>query len=549
MKAASTILLVDDEVDYRESLGEVLRSAGYDVLLAGSAPQALEMASRHKLALILLDVAMPGVDGIQLLRYFRSRHLFRYLPVILLTAGVRKESVQQALALGVRDVLLKSRFTTQELIDRIEARLVAPADMVRSPELAGSAAALHNPPSDPGFATATAPANPPQNTPSRDMVEAIGRLRALPRIVEEVLEVASRPDASLQDLEAVVRRDPVVVARLLQIVNSAEYARKISTLQLEEAVRALGVTTVIRVVAQSALLRPEDMEGQMGYDLWSIWRNSLAVATYVERLCQGTEKPAGYLIGLLHGLPSLFALQYLGEDWLLWRAHASVKGLPLHEALSLALGIPLESIAAQVLASYRIPSEISQPILEYHEFFLARKPREPGRMARRVDLAHQLAVAMGRSGTVFGQVRSVLVDEFRPFHPTEILLASDGELLSGHELESGLGGGADPMPTFSVPLRLWRDPRWAAPDPVEAILARCGDSTLVDRIEDLAGPEGSKLAIAEPGSPEWERLPSLAPVLVLHRAALPEGTDWPGVEFVRMPVSLAGLVRRVNRRI
>ncbi len=76
------ILVVDDDECYRESLKEVLEAGGYAPRIAHSAPAALELASRQTPDLVLLDVAMPGIDGIQLLRYFRSRHVFRQMPVI-----------------------------------------------------------------------------------------------------------------------------------------------------------------------------------------------------------------------------------------------------------------------------------------------------------------------------------------------------------------------------------------------------------------------------------------------------------------------------------
>src|SRR5574344_1652664 len=109
-----TVLLVDDD-EFRETVADILRDEGFEVLSAASSPQALEHASRHRPAICLLDVALPGVDGLQLLRYFRSRHVFRLMPVVILTAGIRKDALHQILQLGVKDVLLKSKFSGQDL--------------------------------------------------------------------------------------------------------------------------------------------------------------------------------------------------------------------------------------------------------------------------------------------------------------------------------------------------------------------------------------------------------------------------------------------------
>jgi len=565
------VLVVDDEPDFSATIGDGLRDRGYEVAIAASAPQALEMASRQKPSICVLDVAMPGVDGIQLLRYFRSRHVFRQLPVIIMSAGVGQVAVKAALQLGVKDVMLKSKFTIDDLAARIESRLAGPADLIRGPGMGaairtggdGQASAFpvewsapegstesHSEPraTAAGGSAAGRRTSPRPSTPTPEMILAIGRMRALPKIVSELLRLSALADASLSDLEGVVRSDPVVAARLLHAANSAAFLRGRPTTQLDEAVRVLGFTNVAKIASQGTVLTEEDMGGSLGIDLQSIWRHSLAAATYSERMASPPDRAAAYLGGLLHDLPSLFALQYLGSDWAPWRSTALTKGMVLHEALSEALGCPLESIAEQILSAYRIPEEVSVPIQEYHEFFLARRPREPGSAARRLDFAHHFAVASGRIGTELSSVRCLLAEELGPNQAVDILQASDAGGFDLRELESGLGEPEESeIPAIGSHVVLWRDPRWAAPDPLECILGRSCDCLRVDKLEELAMTGYLRLAIAEPGSAEWERLGAIAPVLVLHRGPLPDRGLAPGVEDVRMPVSVAHLVGRLRQ--
>jgi HD-like signal output (HDOD) protein/DNA-binding NarL/FixJ family response regulator len=573
MKPEHLILVVDDDQCYRESLKEVLESAGYLPRIAQSAPEALEIASRQTPALALLDVAMPGIDGIQLLRYFRSRHVFRQMPVILLSAGVGRDAVQAARELGVRDVLIKSKFTAAELFERIELRLGGPSEVVRNPELAGEPRSARSsqavprapnssvfaPSSGSGFSGEPAPMRPEteivrpsgmrSSTPTPEMIEAIGKLRALPRITTELLRLAASPDSSLSDLESLVKGDPVVAARILQAANSAAFLRGGPTTQLDEAVRVLGFTHVAEIVSRAAVLTEEDLEGQVGSDLRSLWRHCLAAATFAERMTNGADRATAYLGGLLHDLPSLFALQYLGSDWLPWRAHAQIKGLALHQALSEALGCPLERLSEQILSAYRIPADVAVSIQEYHEFFLAKKPREPGKAARRLDLAHNFAIAVGRFGTELSAVRTVRPDELPNREVGDIFNASDIQGLAAREDESGLGEPEeDEIPPIHLPLVLWRDPRWASPDPVQSFLGQIADCLHVDRFDDLNVPERQRVAMVEPGSFEWVRLGPMAPILVLHRNALPEDGVPPGVDALRMPVPLALLVQRLTRK-
>jgi hypothetical protein len=220
----------------------------------------------------------------------------------------------------------------------------------------------------------------------------------------------------------------------------------------------------------------------------------------------------------------------------------------LHEVLSEALGCPLEAISDQILSAYRIPSEVAGAIQEYHEFFLAQRPKEPGRAARRLDIAHHLAVAVGRPGTKFAQVRPIHPDELAPLLATDLLRCEDDHELGLQETESGLEEVEPEVPRISVPISLWRDPRWVAPDPVESVLSLMADCMLVDRIEQIGTGGRTALAMVEPGTAEWDKLDSVGSVLVLHRGTLPVGSVPTGVEFHRLPISLALLSRRLGKR-
>lgn len=565
MRPDPLVLLVDPDKDFRGGLSEQLKDQSYEVALAKSAPEALEMASRRIPAVVILELELPGIDGIQLVRYFRSRHVFRQMPVILLSNSVGKDSVQAALGLGVQDVMLKSRFAIQELVERIERRLSGPAKVVRNPELARSTRdsqmvpieTVRAPPSSVGPTGEAIPGRSEgdasrtsgsKNTASPPtLAQEIGRMRALPSIVGELLRLASLPDSSLADLEALVRGDPVVAARILQSANSAAYLRGTAVTQLGEAVRALGFTNVSKIVSTSALMGGQEMVGQVGRDMWSLWRHSLAAGSIAEAMAPAAERSSAFLGGLLHDLPSLFALQHLGENWLPVRAHAEIAGLSLHQALSTAMGRPLEALCEQILSTYRIPREVALPVQEYHEFFLANQPQQPGLVARRLDLAHQCAIAAGRPGTEFSQVACVHPDELRLVVASGILPIPNSTELSIQEQLSGLDPWEQELPPPGVSIALWRDPRWVRPDPVESVLAQLADCQRVDRLQDIALPDRVRLAIAEPGTAEWNLLGSHAPLLVLHRGKPPEAPPPPGVETLRMPVPLSLLLQRLRK--
>jgi CheY-like chemotaxis protein len=78
------ILVVDDEKDVRESLGEILRGAGYKVATAASGKEALDFIHKHRVSMMLVDMSMPGMSGEELL--MRLEQDRRRPPALVITA-------------------------------------------------------------------------------------------------------------------------------------------------------------------------------------------------------------------------------------------------------------------------------------------------------------------------------------------------------------------------------------------------------------------------------------------------------------------------------
>jgi two-component system response regulator PilR (NtrC family) len=106
------ILVVDDEAGMRDFLSILLRKEGYGVTVADGAEKALEMASRGEFDLVISDISMPGLSGIDVLR--QARAASPDTPVILITAYASTESAVEALKLGAYDYLIKP-FDVEEL--------------------------------------------------------------------------------------------------------------------------------------------------------------------------------------------------------------------------------------------------------------------------------------------------------------------------------------------------------------------------------------------------------------------------------------------------
>jgi two-component system NtrC family sensor kinase len=122
------ILLVDDEPEIAESLSDFLvRKEGYDVSLAATGEEAIAimerlLADQIELDLVLLDMRMPGISGLDVLTWIRDHPVFKYTRVVLVTAAAGSEEKVEALSAGADDYITKP-FYPKELLARVKTIL------------------------------------------------------------------------------------------------------------------------------------------------------------------------------------------------------------------------------------------------------------------------------------------------------------------------------------------------------------------------------------------------------------------------------------------
>jgi DNA-binding NtrC family response regulator len=116
------ILIVDDEVGIRELLSEVLQDEGYSVSLAENAAQARSLHASKRHDLVLLDIWMPDMDGVSLLKEWAAQQLLT-APVIMMSGHATIETAVEATRFGATDFLEKP-IALSKLLQTIEAALL-----------------------------------------------------------------------------------------------------------------------------------------------------------------------------------------------------------------------------------------------------------------------------------------------------------------------------------------------------------------------------------------------------------------------------------------
>jgi two-component system response regulator MtrA len=114
------VMVVDDDHDLAEMLGIVLNDAGIDVDLVSRGDEALDAFRKKAPDLILLDVMLPGIDGVEVCKLIRAQSM---VPIIMLTAKGETEDVVRGLEAGADDYMVKPFRHASELVARVRTRL------------------------------------------------------------------------------------------------------------------------------------------------------------------------------------------------------------------------------------------------------------------------------------------------------------------------------------------------------------------------------------------------------------------------------------------
>src|SRR5215210_6332503 len=120
--ASATLLIVDDEAGVRRRLRQIFEGAGHRAFVAADAPKALSLLHREHCDLVILDVEMPGVDGLALCRLLRANTATKQLPIIIFSARDDENRKVEAFAAGADDYIVKPS-TSREILTRVSAHL------------------------------------------------------------------------------------------------------------------------------------------------------------------------------------------------------------------------------------------------------------------------------------------------------------------------------------------------------------------------------------------------------------------------------------------
>jgi len=280
------ILFVDDEAMVLQGLQRMLRSmrAEWEMEFVESGEAALRLLQQRPFDVIVSDMRMPGMNGAELLAEVMKRHP---ATVRLILSGYAD-----------KDLILKCVGSAHQYLAKPCDAESLKATVLRASNVEDC---LHN-------------------ERLKRLVCQMDRLPSIPALYMEVVEKASRPDTTLEEIGGIIGRDIGMTAQVLKLANSAFFGLRRQLASPEEAVTYLGLETIKSLVLSINAFAQFEGAETGALKMQALWSHSLEVASLAKGIAklEGLDSKAGdeaFTAGLLHDIGKLVLAVNLPEEY------------------------------------------------------------------------------------------------------------------------------------------------------------------------------------------------------------------------------------------
>jgi putative nucleotidyltransferase with HDIG domain len=208
---------------------------------------------------------------------------------------------------------------------------------------------------------------------ARRVREYVGGMPSLPTTVSKVLEVCNNPKTSPIDLDRVIQLDPVLMGRVLKLINSAYYSLGSQVTSLVRAIIMLGVNTVKNLALSSAVLdRVSSKKDFRALNMEGFWRHSLCVGVTAkliakERGIDPKSLEEYFAAGLLHDIGKIPLNNALADEYVRTMALADRERISLAAAERRILGMDHCEAGAVIAENWKLSGAIADTVRWHHD--------------------------------------------------------------------------------------------------------------------------------------------------------------------------------------
>ena len=335
-----TVLFVDDEPAILRSLRRAFTTARFLALGAANAAEAIHILESSPIDIVVADVRMPGVDGIQLLSIVRDR--FPTVGRIILSGQVDRETILTALTSGVARTFLSKPWDDDVLRERLDHLILSRRQLISQGLLS--------------------------------LLAQVDRLPPVPRIYAE-LDQAMRDKRTLTQIARIIEKDVGLSGRVLHIINSALYSRG-GISSVERAIALLGIESVRTITLMTSFVEGRAWPLNQRRELDALVEHAVTVqrcAASVVRARFATLADDAGTAGLFHDVGKILLLRHLPDRYNTTcdRRNAEPSMSFLDAEVALGFGDASHArLGAYLLDSWNMPEVTVKTALHHHDLEL-----------------------------------------------------------------------------------------------------------------------------------------------------------------------------------
>jgi putative nucleotidyltransferase with HDIG domain len=200
----------------------------------------------------------------------------------------------------------------------------------------------------------------------------IDKMPSLPTAVSKILEISNDPQSSPADLNRVITLDPVLMGKVMKLINSAYYGLNQEITSLVRAIIMLGINTVKNLALSTAVLGSlGNTKGESALNLEGFWRHSLCVGVTAKKIAQfrridSKSLEEYFVAGLLHDIGKIPLNNRLPHYYVKALAYSDRMRVPLYQAEKETFGFHHSDIGAIIVTNWKLSEDIRDPILYHH---------------------------------------------------------------------------------------------------------------------------------------------------------------------------------------
>jgi putative nucleotidyltransferase with HDIG domain len=212
----------------------------------------------------------------------------------------------------------------------------------------------------------------PESNNVRKIKNYISSMPSLPTTVAKVMEICNNPKTSPTDLDKVIALDPVLMGKVLKLINSAYYGLQNQVTSLVRAIIMLGVNTVKNLALSTAVLdKLADKSGFRALNMEGFWRHSLCVGVVAKMIARKKNVVAQRLdeffaAGLLHDIGKIPLNNALADEYIRAMGLADHERIPLYLAEKRSIDIDHAEAGSMIADAWHLDGPIADAIKYHH---------------------------------------------------------------------------------------------------------------------------------------------------------------------------------------